>query len=299
MKIKIFDSAYSQFKLKTGLLYLFGFLVSFVILSSYLSILLHSNVIFLEANGYLALSELRVAYYDYISQIILKTLPALFGFGVLIFWAGIGVAFFLIKPFQAIADYCEGDQKEPFTLSPIWGNRFLVSFASFFFKAIEESRSQRTFKNTVIPGPFEGVRKVGVDYIFLMNLIFSVIVISVVSGVILYSFGVELQSSIADYSIQVLKEYGAPTSKFVAGQQELFSRAMIFTTLIMSSLYFILSLHLYSGISPAIYGVFTAMRSFLKGNQESRVHLLGYGHIRPIGLSINKYIKKFLKDVEK
>ncbi|MBC75544.1 MAG: hypothetical protein CME64_05955 [Halobacteriovoraceae bacterium] len=52
-----------------------------------------------------------------------------------------------------------------------------------------------------------------------------------------------------------------------------------------------LSTHLYGKVNGAVFGFFSTMRAFMKGDHKARVHLLGYNHIRPFGRAFNQYLK--------
>jgi hypothetical protein len=62
------------------------------------------------------------------------------------------------------------------------------------------------------------------------------------------------------------------------------------TIALISFSYILLGLHLYSKVSGAAFGIFSTMRSFMKGNYSSRVHLVGFAHIREYTRKLNKYL---------
>ena len=58
-----------------------------------------------------------------------------------------------------------------------------------------------------------------------------------------------------------------------------------------------LTIHLYQKVSGAAFGFFSTMRSFAKGNYNTRVHLIGYTHIRQHGRALNKYLDFIQKKI--
>jgi hypothetical protein len=58
-------------------------------------------------------------------------------------------------------------------------------------------------------------------------------------------------------------------------------------------------MHLYGKVSGAAFGIFSTMRSFMKGDHFSRVHLVGYAHIRDNTRKLNKYLDFAQNNFEK
>jgi hypothetical protein len=87
--------------------------------------------------------------------------------------------------------------------------------------------------------------------------------------------------------------------KFISSQIFILDELVLMTITLTSIFYILLGLHLYSKVSGAAFGIFSTMRTFMKGNYFSRVHLVGYAHIRDYTRKLNKYLDHLEKNLVK
>ena len=114
--------------------------------------------------------------------------------------------------------------------------------------------------------------------------------LAVVVGFFVAYLALDVHEQIINLSFQFIKDSKTGLSYFLDQQRSIYIQVVIASSLIVFVGYLGLSLHLYGKISGAIFGFFATMRSFLKGNHKARVHLIGYGHIRPYGRIMNKFL---------
>jgi hypothetical protein len=69
--------------------------------------------------------------------------------------------------------------------------------------------------------------------------------------------------------------------------------------ILIAIFYIALGFHLYEKVSGAAFGIFSTMRSFMKGNRFSRVHLVGYAYIRDYTRKFNKYLDYMQNNFDK
>ena len=74
---------------------------------------------------------------------------------------------------------------------------------------------------------------------------------------------------------------------------------VILSIVLVAFSYLALGFHLYDKVSGAAFGIFSTMRSFMKGNYFSRVHLVGYAYIRDYTRKLNKYLDHIQNNFDK
>ena len=65
---------------------------------------------------------------------------------------------------------------------------------------------------------------------------------------------------------------------------------VVLTMVLIAVSYTMLGFHLYAKVSGAAFAIFSTMRSYMKGNYSSRVHLVGYSYLRDYTRKLNKYL---------
>ncbi len=91
-------------------------------------------------------------------------------------------------------------------------------------------------------------------------------------------------------ALETIGSKKAVIAEFIMNQSSIFNTTVTLAVILTSIGYITLSFHLYSKVSGAVFAYFATMRSFMRGNHEARVHLIGYAHIRPHGRAFNKYL---------
>jgi hypothetical protein len=79
-------------------------------------------------------------------------------------------------------------------------------------------------------------------------------------------------------------------SMFFSEQMFILDEIVVLTIVTIAFSYVLLGLHLYNKVAGAAFGIFSTMRAFMKGNHSSRVHLVGYAHVREYTRKLNKYL---------
>jgi hypothetical protein len=88
-------------------------------------------------------------------------------------------------------------------------------------------------------------------------------------------------------------------NRFLNAQDFVMDDLISLTIFLIATLYLALGMHLYGKVSGAAFGIFSTMRSFMKGDHFSRVHLVGYAHIRDNTRKLNKYLDFAQNNFEK
>lgn len=295
MKInKIFKSEDSLFALATGLKVAGIFVVVLMFVSYIFWLVLALNNVFFESHGYMSGQALREAYFDHVLRSSVDLLPYLSLVVVGLFFAGVYVAKVLLRPFKVIGKYCElkAEGKSVSYIPEQFSDyKLLTRFSDFFFQYLDDSVAKGTLVSNSIPPQFLGIRKPVFERVFFFHFFLIILIIALISIMILNMSATTIREDIVDMAVQVLRTHGKGTSHFFQEQAYIFQTINVFATIVLFLCYSALSWHLYSKVSGAVFGFFSTMRAFMKGNHEARVHLLGYNHIRPYGRALNKYLK--------
>lgn len=291
---KLFKSEVSIFALFTGLK-VAGIFVGVLLLVSYIFwIILSLNNVFFESQGFVTASALREAYFDYVLKSVSDLAPYILAFVIALFFAGVFVANILLRPFQIIARYCEkkaqGEEAiyDPDSFSDF---KLLTRFSSIFFLYLDEVKEKGKLEPASIPSQFLGIHKPVFDKVFFFHFFFLILIIALISVSMLNMGAASMRQDMVDLAVSSLKMHGAGTSHFFQEQAYLYDSISVVAALLLVAAYILLSFHLYGRVSGAIFGFFSTMRSFMKGDSKARVRLLGYNHVRPYGRAFNQYLK--------
>lgn len=288
----LFRSNESQFALYTSLKILSVPLLCSIFVGFILWTFIKMNQIFFEANGYPEVAELREAYVDYIFGDLAPNL-----FWVIlgltgIFFAGNFMASLLLRPFKMIGEYTQTilEGKEDTFNPDIFSDlKLLTMFSEYFFHHIELSLTQSKLLPIKIPKHYSRVHKPVFEKVFFFHFCLFLLIVGIGSAVTLYVVSVEVHQKLVQLSLDSL-EHRSTVSYFLQSQGELLETSLLFSISFLVLLYALLAFHIYNQVSGAAFGVFSTMRSFLKGNMSARVHLIGYNHVRESCRQINKYL---------
>ena len=281
-----------------------GFKVSFIalfvtLLVSYIIWLMMSmNNIFFEANGFFNISELRQAYFDFILKKIIFNLPYFLSFFILLFFMGMYVGWILLRPFQEIGKYCENvieDSRLSYSPDLFSDFKLLTRFGSFFFQYLKDAEKKNSLQEGTIPPQFTKFHGPVFDKVFFFHFMLFIVMILITASYVILFATVEIHEGIIDLAIQTLQANGKSMGYFLKNQIYIFESVQIMTVVVLTLSYMILAVNLYSKVSGAVFAFFSTMRSFIKGNFHARVHLIGYGYLRPQGRMVNKYLDHVTK----
>jgi hypothetical protein len=250
------------------------------------------NYAFFKAQGFPDFTE-ESPFYDYIVQESLDNLPILFLFHIILFFIGTYIGWLILRPFRVIGKYAESVIENPneiYKMEEFSTYNLLSRFSEFFFEYLRESRNRNQFISKSIPPQYLGIHKPLPDRIFMLHFGLLLIIISIASAV----FIIEITSTIFQNIVELATKTLPNTkglSKYFAHQNYI-QDEIIYLTIFLTTLgYLMLGLHLYEKVSGAAFGIFSTMRSYMKGNYSSRVHLLGFAHIRDYTRKLNKYLE--------
>lgn len=298
---KLFQADETKFILGNALKVAFVYLVtaSFTIYSIWL--ILSLNNVFIEANGLSNFMELKTVYFDFIASQVLDNFIYIFVFFILLFFAGIYLTKILLRPFEIIGDYCARaiDDKNAVYNPDLFSDfKILTRFSEFFFQYISEARRKGELGTNTIPPTYTKVHGPVFDRVFFFHFSLFVSIIAIVSSVLILFITFDSYSSMVDLALSTIKLNSNNVSYYLRNQKFLFESIQIYSIIILIISYGLLALHLYAKVSGAVFGFFSTMRSFLKGNHSARIHLVGYPHIRPYSRAFNKFLDAVCREIE-
>lgn len=289
----------AKFRLWTGFKVTLIPVIVFFILVIFLWIILTINLSFFEAHGYPKIGELSETYYQYVISTSLDLVPYFLLFLFFLWLFGLYLAEMLLRPFKLIGDYCEkacNDEIAIYDPDFFTDLKLLTSFSEYFFNALENASKQGRLTPLDVPRKFTKIHKPVFESSFFLQQFIMMLVISIVVAFFIYITIVDVHHGMVKLSIEVLKQNKVMTYLFT--QQQTLMLTLTWGVLLFHSLlYILLCLHLYSKVSAPAFGIFATMRSFVKGNFDSRVHLIGYSYVRGHTRRLNKYLDKIVRQI--
>jgi hypothetical protein len=249
------------------------------------------NYAFFHAHGFPQFLE-ESPFYDLVIQESVDNFPVLFAFHIFLFFVGAYVGWLMLRPFKTIGDYCEAVLENPNAAYHVeeFSNYTLLSrFSEFFFEYLRESRKKNEISSNSIPPQYSKIHKPVLDRIFMLHFGLLLLIIAISSSVFIIENSSTVFESMVDLAMRTLKDQKS-TAKFLSEQLFIVDDIVGMTIALIIFFYSLLGLHLYSKVSGAAFGVFSTMRSFMKGNYSSRVHLVGYAYLREYTRKLNKYL---------
>ena len=154
-------------------------------------------------------------------------------------------------------------------------------------------------KPNTIPENFAKIRKPKFEKVFFFHFFLYIAIVAIITTIMSVHLTTTIQEQIANLSISSLSTDKSAIAYFLNNQSEVFQSVIYLTVILFTVSYMMLSFHLYSKVSGAIFGFFATMRSFMRGNSSARVHLVGYAMIRPHSRSLNKYLDQVERECAK
>lgn len=234
----------------------------------------------------------REPFFEYVTSEALDTLPIVFGFHVCLFFIGVYVGWLILRPFRVIGKYCEEvleNPNIPYQVDEFSNFRLLTGFSAFFFEYLRESRRKGELSPQSIPPQYQRIHKPQFDLIFLLHFGLLLVIIAISSCVFLVETITSISSSVIELAQKTLSNPKI-INKFFAHQTFILDEIILVAIILIAISYLTLGFHLYGKVSGASFGIFSTMRSFMKGGHFSRVHLVGYSYIRDNTRKLNKYL---------
>jgi hypothetical protein len=290
---KLFQEEDSRFLLMCGFKFSGIYLLISFLMYYLLWIVLSLNNIYFESRGFLASTGMKTAFFDNALQVVYNFAPQIMLFYIILFFMGIYIGRILLRPFEMIGRYAQdkldGGHVEfiPDTFSDY---KLMTRFAEFFFRYLDESLSNKKLLPNTIPTTYSKIHSPVFERVFFFHFFLFIGIVSIIACSSMFYIGSEIHTELVDLALRSLSNDTGKIGYFFNEQKFIFDSISYVSFGVILVGYFMLSLHLYSKVSGAIFGFFTTMRSFMKGNTKARIHLLGYTHVRPHSRLFNKYL---------
>ncbi len=298
---KIFKSEDSKFILATALKVSTAYLVCAIFVVYAIWLLMSVNNTFFEANGFFRFEGMDSAFFDFVGSRLAQNFWYLLVFYILLFFAGIYLAKILLRPFSLIGEYCDNAADDPnavYNPDTFSDFKLLTGFSEFFFQYLREIRLDKKMKSNSIPPSFSKVRGPVFDRVFFFHFFLFISIIAICTISFISFITTEVYQSVIELAISSIPQSGKEVAYFLKNQESLYNSVQYMAIGILIICYLSLSVHLYGKVSGAVFGFFSTMRSFMKGNIKARIHLVGYPHIRPYSRAFNKYLDLVCREIE-
>lgn len=284
------DQVIFRYKISLSLCSLSFIFLSFVLFLLY--ILLKIDLIFFNANQFPGAREIQDIYFDFIFSNTIELLPYVFVGMILIFFMGIYLTHLMLRPFKLLSRYCEditNGKKANFNPEMFADHKLLVMFSDYFFSTTEQMLEQKKFKQISIPDKYTRVHRPVYDWSFFISYILLIAMVTGASLLGVIAVDSDIREQIITLSTSYLKTT-ATVKYFMSEQFIVFDIVLYVLIMFHIFLHFAFGVFLYSKVAAPAFAIFSTMRSFLKGNKNARIHMIGYSYLREDCRKINKYL---------
>lgn len=240
-------------------------------------------------------------FFDHIIQEAIENIPILFAFHIFLFFIGSYVGWLVLKPFRIMGEYCEvviENPNEVYRVEAFSTYGLLTRFSEFFFEYLRESRQKNILSIHSIPPQYSKIHKPVSDKIFMLHFGILLIIISICSSVFIIENSSKVFESMIELATKTLSNPQS-VSRYFSEQMFILDDIVILTISLIVISYIVLGFHIYSKVSGAAFGIFSTMRSFMKGNHSNRVHLVGFSQVREYTRKLNKYLDWIQNNISK
>lgn len=301
---KVFKTEDSRFYLSVGLKVSgisFGitvFVYCFVIE------IIRVNYAFFKSHGFPEFDDPSL-FFNVVTDEALDNIPILLAFHIFLFFIGVYLGWLILRPFRTLGEYSEkaiDNVNAIYVVEQFNAYSLLTRFSEHFFNFLRESRKKNEMISKSVPPQYLGIHKPVFDRVFMLHFGILLVIICLSVGIFIIENTSAVYSTMVELALSTLSNQKSVTRYMMAQSFIVDDIAILTVTLIVIS-YTALALHLYTKVSGAAFGIFSTMRSFMKGNYSSRVHLLGFSYLREYTRKINKYLdyiqNNFAKDTTK
>jgi len=298
--LHLFSSEYSKFQLVNGLTFvgIFLLVLSVIIYNLYIIIDFNSAYVFAlsKSKGFAEFDrDFKESFVDYLLGNSISFLGPIMGVMIVLFFLGVYISNVLVRPFRFVSLHCENVLKNPHAeFEPDWlsGYRLFTRFAELFF-------SQFSFKKIMngppqdiyLPKYYARIHRPVIDWIFVSHFTIVMIVMTMISSITIIGLNDALYNALLAFIISYANVNVSGSIEMLQYQNKLLYTMYVPVMVISIILNFLLAFYMYNKVSGAAFGVFSTMRSFLKGNYSARIHLIGYNVLRDSTRTINKYFE--------
>jgi hypothetical protein len=296
----VFRSDETKFIMATGLKVAGVSLIISLIVYFYILQVTRINYVFFKSHGFPDFFE-ESTFRAFVAQEAVANLPFLFAFHIFLFFIGTYVGWLILRPFRTLGLYCEEALQSPnviYRVDEFSAYKLLTRFSEFFFEYIRESRKRGELVIQSIPPQYSKIHRPVPDRIFMLHFGILLLIMAISSSVFIIQNASAIFNGIIELANKTLPtELSA--NQFLLKQKFLLDDLIVLTIVLITVLYTLLGIHLYAQVSGAAFGIFSTMRSFMKGNCFSRVHLLGFAHVRDSTRKLNKYLDYIQNNFDK
>ncbi len=297
---RVFKTEDSRFMLLTGLKVAGISFVINIFVYTFLFQVMRLNYAFFRAHGFPDLQD-ETVFYGYILTEASENLIIFFLFHIFLFFIGTYVGWLILRPFRIIGEYCDEvieNQNAIYKVDEFSTYKLLTRFSEFFFEYLRESRKKGEIMTNSIPPQFSRIHKPVPDYIFMLHFGLLLVIIAICSSVFIIENASAIYENMIELASKTLSN-SKVSNKFFSDQMFIMDDMVILTIVLVAFSYLSLGFHLYDKVSGAAFGIFSTMRSFMKGNYFSRVHLVGYAYVRDYTRKLNKYLDHIQNNFDK
>lgn len=264
-------------------------------------ILVYLDLIFFQSH-ITQLTGFAEVYYDFIFGELVDNVLYIGLFFIALFFIGAYLGELLLRPFESLGDYCKKvvDKKEEIYQLEVFSDlRILTRFSDYFFTFMSAGRDQGEIRPGYIPQMYSGIHRPFFDKVFFFHFCLFLCFIAIIVSVFTYSIAIDLHGNIVEFAINTLPNKNVAITYFLNQQSNVLLSVVIVSICILTVMYIVLAFHLYGKVSDAAFGIFSTMRSFLKGQYTARVHMIGHRYLRSQTRSINHYLDYLEKSFTK
>jgi hypothetical protein len=297
---RVFKNDDTKFVVLTGIkVSSISLLINFIIYTCLFEVM-RLNHVFFRSQGFPDFQDDQV-FFNYITSEAVENLPVLFLFHIFLFFIGTYVGWLILRPFRMIGDYCEEIIENPeaiYMVDEFSTYKLLTRFSEFFFEFLRDSREKKQLPTNTVPPQFSKIHQPVTDRVFMLHFGLLLVIIAISSSVFIIENGSAVFHSMIELASKTLPS-SKDANRFLNAQDFVMDDLISLTIFLITTLYLGLGVHLYGKVSGAAFGIFSTMRSFMKGDHFSRVHLVGYAHIRDNTRKLNKYLDFAQNNFEK
>ncbi len=294
-----------QFYLETGLKNMVVPAVVLGIVFFVLYLIMELNSLFFLSSNYLGQVQLKDDFMAVFMGPIVDLIPLIALHFLVFFLLGLWMGRSLLRPFTKIKNYCElfvesqGRTEVPLELSEF---PLLEKMVKFFFQVQRDevlSEDGRPKSRVIIPEEFSRIHGPFLNGRYYLNFFVYILVLCTFSALSIFFMTGELYEGFVEVAVNYLHTDYPKVSFFLQSQSSILEHLTLFSAILLALGYFGLSVHFYSKISTPAFGIFSSMRSYLKGQKNARVHLVGFRYLREQTREINRCLDWLQKKDER
>jgi len=258
------------------------------------------NYAFFRSHGFHDFQTGEV-FYNYLLSETIDNLTTFFLFHIFLFFIGTYLGWLILRPFRILGEYCEQVIENPdaiYKVDEFSTYKLLTRFSEFFFEFLRETRKKGEISVHSVPPQFSKIHKPVADLIFMLHFGLLLLIIGISSCIFIIENGTLIFQNMIELAGKTLAD-SKEANRFFSAQNFVMNDIVYLTIILITASYMALGLHLYNKVSGAAFGIFSTMRSFMKGNYFSRVHLVGYAYIRGNTRKLNKYLDYIQNNFDK